>query len=102
MQPGDHKDRGAADWEAAGFEKAGVFKKLFFNGCTGSPLLCELSPVVLSRGYFIVVASSFLISVAPLVAVCVLSSWGTRAWMLHSTWDLSGPGMEPLCWLANS
>ena len=33
---------------------------------------------------------------ASVVAACRLSSCGARAWLLHSMWDLPGPGIEPV------
>ena len=94
---------------------------IFIFDCTGSPLLCGLSLVAGNRGYFLVVVRRFLIAMAPLDAdhrlegmlasVTVahglsncsskalehrLSRCGTRAYLLHSMWDVSQPGIKPI------
>ena len=89
---------------------------LFIFGCIGSSLLrVGFSLVVASGGYSWLWCSGFsccgaraLGAQASVVAVrglsscgsraleCRLSSCGARTSLLHSMWDLPGPGLEPV------
>ena len=65
----------------------------FIFGCAGS----GFSLVVVSGGYSLVeVHGAILFAEASLVAEHRLSTCGARASLLHSMWDLPGPGIEPV------
>ena len=51
---------------------------------------------VVARELSLVVVHGLLIAVASLVVEHGLSSCGSRAWLLHSMWDLPRPGLEPV------
>ena len=56
----------------------------------------RLSLVAVSRDYSPFAVSGLLVAVASLVGKHGLSTCGVGAWLLHSMWNLPGPGIQPM------
>ena len=73
-----------------------LFIFLFYFDRAGSSLLCGIFSGCSNWGLFFIAMCWLLIEAAFLIVEHGLSSCGLRAQLLHSMWDLPGPGVEPM------